>query len=142
VLADSGPPSGTVAAPQVVPVSCTADLQNVTEAARSRSREVGMSLLDQTKVMTASAELARNILQYAGSGEFRFTVLDAPRTGICIQATDSGPGIADVAKVMSPSYRSRTGMGIGLQGAKRLMDSFEIESSPGRGTVVRLRKYV
>lgn len=125
-----------------VAVRSEADLQSVTDTAKRCARELGMSVLDQTKMMTATAELARNILQYARSGEVRFGVVDTPRKGLTIVATDSGPGIPDIARVMTAGYVSKTGMGIGLQGAKRLMDEFDIESVPGRGTTVTLRKYV
>jgi serine/threonine-protein kinase RsbT len=125
-----------------VPIRSEADLQSVTDAAKRCARELGMSLLDQTKMMTATAELARNILQYAASGEIRYGLLEKPRKGVVVIATDTGPGIPDIARVMTPGYVSRTGMGIGLQGAKRLMDEFDIESVPGRGTTVTLRKYV
>ena len=140
-LGRSGPPSNP--SPRTrVPVNSDADLRLVTDTVRSLARQAGMSVLDQTKMMTASAELARNILQYADSGEFQVWILDNPRKGLGISAVDHGPGIADVAKVMSPSYVSRTGMGIGLQGAKRLVDEFEIDSSASKGTSVTLRKYV
>jgi serine/threonine-protein kinase RsbT len=129
-------------APTRLPVNSDADLRLVTDTVRTLSRQLGMSVLDQTKIMTASAELARNMLQYAHSGEFNFWVLDRPRKGLGISAVDRGPGIPDIAKVMAPGYVSRTGMGIGLQGAKRLVDEFEIDSSVARGTSVMLRKYV
>jgi serine/threonine-protein kinase RsbT len=129
------------ALPQLVPVRSDADVRVVTDTVRSHAVELGMSVLDQTKLMTAAAELARNILQYARTGEMRFRVLDG-RKGLGIEASDQGPGISDVNKVMSPSYRSRTGMGVGLQGTKRLVDAFEIRSASGQGTVVSIRKYV
>ena len=127
--------------PQLVPVRSDADVRVVTDTVRSHAVELGMSVLDQTKLMTAAAELARNILQYARSGELRFRVLEG-RRGLGIEAADQGPGIADVTKVMSPGYRSKTGMGVGLQGTKRLVDTFEIRSAAGQGTVVSIRKYV
>jgi len=126
---------------RLVPINSDADMRLVTEAARSCARDAGMSVLDQTKTMTVCAELARNILQYAGSGELRLWLVDRPRRGIGIEAVDRGPGIADLARVLSPSYVSRTGMGIGLQGSRRLVDEFDIESAPGKGTSVTLRKY-
>jgi serine/threonine-protein kinase RsbT len=127
--------------PQLVPVRSDADVRIVTDTARSHAVELGMSVLNQTKLMTAAAELARNILQYARTGEMRFHVLEG-RRGLGIEASDNGPGIADVNKVMSPAYRSRTGMGVGLQGTKRLVDAFEIRSASGLGTVVTIRKYL
>jgi serine/threonine-protein kinase RsbT len=127
--------------PQLVAVRSDADVRVVTDTVKSHAVELGMSVLDQTKLMTAAAELARNILQYARGGEMRFRVLDG-RRGLGIEASDQGPGIADLNKVMSPGYRSRTGMGVGLQGTKRLVDAFEIRSAVGQGTVVTVRKYV
>src|SRR6185437_3764903 len=127
--------------PQLVPVRSDVDVRVVTDTGRSHAVELEMSVLDQTKLMTAAAELARNILQYARSGEVRFRVLEG-RRGLGIEASDQGPGIADVTKVMSPGYRSKTGMGVGLQGTKRLVDTFEIRSAAGQGTVVSIRKYV
>jgi serine/threonine-protein kinase RsbT len=122
-------------------VASERDLRVVTDTVKDWARRLGFSALDHTKLMTATAELARNMLQYAGSGEIRLTPIDSPRKGLTIVASDRGPGIDDVRRVMTPGYVSRTGMGIGLQGAKRLVDEFEITSTPGRGTVVTLRKY-
>lgn len=133
--------SPTPPAAKRIAVRSDADLRLVTDTVRTLARELGMSVLDQTKLMTASAELVRNMLQYAGSGEFQVSIVDRPRKGLSISAIDHGPGIPDVGRVMAPSYTSRTGMGIGLQGTKRLMDEFEIESSAAKGTSVRLRKY-
>jgi serine/threonine-protein kinase RsbT len=88
------------------------------------------------------SELARNILLYVGDGEVRLATLDAPRRGIEIVASDAGSGIADVSAVMDRDYRSRTGMGMGLKGTKRLMDQLEIATRPGAGTTVTARKYL
>jgi serine/threonine-protein kinase RsbT len=139
----SGPDAPKAAVPLSVSVAVRseADIQSVTDTAKRYARELGMSVLDQTKMMTATAELARNILQYAGSGEMRYGIVEKPRRALLVTATDNGPGISDVARVMAPGYVSRTGMGIGLQGAKRLVDEFEIESASGRGTTITLRKY-
>ena len=87
-------------------------------------------------------ELARNIFHYAKTGTISLKKLGAPRPGLEIVAIDQGPGIRDVKHVMSGSYRSTTGMGKGLLGARRLVDVFEIDTAPGRGTRVMLRKYV
>jgi serine/threonine-protein kinase RsbT len=127
--------------PRVVAVRTDPDVRVVTDSVKSHARQLGLPLLDQTKLMTAAAELARNILQYAGKGEVRFRPVDPPRKGLVIEAEDRGPGIPDVNRVLSPDYVSKTGMGIGLQGTKRLVDEFEIRSGPGLGTTVTLRKY-
>lgn len=117
------------------------DLHRVTETVRSLSRDLGMSPLDQTKLTTAVSELTRNVLQYAGSGKVFITRLNG-RPGLEIVAEDRGPGIADLELVLSARYASRTGMGMGLKGTKRIVDEFEIDSAKGRGTRVLIRKYV
>jgi serine/threonine-protein kinase RsbT len=132
--AASGAPGG------VVRVRQASDVVHACDLARATARGVGFTLLDQTKIATAASELARNILLYVGDGELRVTALESPRRGIQIAAVDSGAGIADVDLVMSGGYRSRTGMGLGLKGTKRLMDALEIDSRPGRGTTVVARK--
>jgi serine/threonine-protein kinase RsbT len=138
VAAFGAPPIPTI----TVVIRSADDVTSACEGAREIARQVGFSHVDQTKVATAVSELARNILLYAGSGEVRLSGVSAPRRGIEAAAVDRGPGIADVAVVMSNSYRSRTGMGMGLKGAKRLTDSFELTSSPGVGTTVVIRKFL
>jgi serine/threonine-protein kinase RsbT len=126
----------------VVRVRTADDVGNVCEVGRDFARRVGFPPVDQTKIATAISELARNILLYAVTGEVRIASIESPRKGVEIVATDEGPGIADVVAVMSEGYRSRTGMGMGLKGAKRLMDSFDLSSEPGVGTTVVARKFV
>lgn len=111
-------------------------------AGRDLSRDVGFSGAMQIKVATAISELARNIVQYAGQGEIVIAAIDGPKRGIEIVATDEGPGIDDIEAVMNGSFQSKRGMGIGLRGTKKLMDEFEIETEPGKGTTVTVRKYV
>jgi serine/threonine-protein kinase RsbT len=128
-------------APIVIQVATADDVTNACEVGRDMARRVGFSSVVQTKIATAIAELARNILLYAKTGEVRIVTVTGPRRGVEVDASDHGPGIADIAHVMSGTYRSRTGMGMGLRGAKRLMDDFAIDSSPA-GTRVVVRKYV
>lgn len=135
--AASGPTTSTM-----VRVSTADDVSNACEVGRDIARRVGFSHVDQTKIATAISELARNILLYAETGDVRIASLSAPRRGIEVTAVDRGPGIADVPAVMSIGYRSRTGMGMGLKGAKRLMDSFELSSSRDVGTTVTVRKFL
>jgi serine/threonine-protein kinase RsbT len=125
----------------VLRISSSEDFQNASDVGRDICRQLGFGPLDQTKVSTAICELTRNILQYAGRGELKFATLNSPRRGIEVHAVDHGPGIPDLGLVMSTQYRSRTGMGMGLKGTKRIVDEFEIESVPGRGTRVVFRKY-
>jgi serine/threonine-protein kinase RsbT len=125
-----------------VRVRSAREVLHASDTARQTARRVGFSTLDQTKIATAVSELARNILLYVGDGDVCVTVLTAPRRGIEIVASDSGKGIADVSVVMDADYRSRTGMGKGLKGTKRLMDHLEIATRPGVGTTVTARKFL
>jgi serine/threonine-protein kinase RsbT len=104
-------------------------------------RDLGFGEVAYVKAVTAISELARNILKYAGKGQIALRRLSGEREGIEIIATDQGPGIPDIELVLSPKYRSLSGMGVGLRGTRRLMDHFEINSQVGSGTTVILRKY-
>lgn len=127
------------APPKVFPVGDPGQQQSAAEVARAFCRSVGFSVLDQTKIATAVAELTRNMIQYAGGGALWFSMLRAP-LGLEVAAVDNGPGIPDVDLVMSTAYRSRTGMGMGLKGVKRIVDELEIQSSRA-GTRIVFRKY-
>ncbi|MCA9636218.1 MAG: anti-sigma regulatory factor [Myxococcales bacterium] len=113
--------------------------------ARTRARalavELGFGRTDQVKIATVVSELARNIYHYARTGQIRVIRSDAPRRGIVVEASDDGPGIADVELILSGSYRSRTGLGLGLIGCRNLMDEFAIDTAPGEGTRVRASMY-
>jgi serine/threonine-protein kinase RsbT len=118
-------------------------------AARGAAREVAKLLqfgaVDQSRIATAVSELTRNVIRYAtdGRGNVAIRKLDAPPrgTGIEIVVSDSGPGIADVEQALGEGFTSGSGMGMGLPGAKRLMDEMEIDSALGRGTTVTIRKW-
>jgi serine/threonine-protein kinase RsbT len=125
----------------VVHIASAADIANALDAGRDIARRVGFTSLEQMKIATAISELARNILLYASTGEVFISGALASRHGIEVRATDRGPGILDVPLVMSSAFRSRTGMGMGLKGVQRLMDDFSIDSVPGQGTTVVVRKY-
>jgi serine/threonine-protein kinase RsbT len=118
------------------------DVVRARTSGRNLCREMGFSSIAQVKVATAISELARNIVQYAGEGEIRICRLAGHRIGVEVEAFDHGPGIPDQELVMSTRYRSRTGMGIGLKGAKRLTDEFSLDSAPDSGTRVIVRKYL
>jgi len=124
-----------------IAIKVEGDIVRARGAGRDMCRDLGLSEINQVKVATAISELARNIFHYAKTGNIALRRLGAPRAGIEIIATDQGPGIPDVKLVLSGSYRSRTGMGKGLLGARRLVDFFEVETSPEKGTRVVLRKY-
>ena len=126
----------------VVPVANPDDIVVARQAGRDLAARLGFSLTDLTMIATAISEVARNITSYAGGGEIRLTVADdRGRSAIVVEAVDRGPGIADVDRALEDGYSTGTGMGVGLPGARRLMDEFEIHSEVGRGTTVIMRKW-
>ena len=102
----------------------------------------GLSLVDQTKIVTAASELARNTLIHGGGGDMRLQALnDGPRRGVKVIFLDKGPGIPDIALAMKDGYTTRGGLGLGLSGSKRLVNEFDIESQPGKGTTVTIVRW-
>lgn len=102
----------------------------------------GLSLVDQTKMVTAASELARNTVVHGGGGEMRLQALnDGSRRGVRVIFADSGPGIADVELAMKDGYTTRGGLGLGLSGSKRLVNEFSIESQLGKGTAVTIVRW-
>jgi serine/threonine-protein kinase RsbT len=135
--------SGTVDASNLhVEIVEEYDIVTARNHTRTICDEVGFGVAEQVKIATVVSELARNIVLYAGNGRIELETIDGLRRGIEIRAIDRGPGIHDVDKVLSGSYRSKTGMGVGLLGTSRLMDDFKIDSAPGRGTRITTRKFV
>jgi serine/threonine-protein kinase RsbT len=109
---------------------------------RERAVAVGFTLVEQTKVVTAASELGRNTIQYGGGGQARISVvLNGARRGLSLEFSDQGPGIADIALALTDGYTSGGGLGLGLSGARRLSDEFEIESQPGQGTRVTIVRW-
>jgi serine/threonine-protein kinase RsbT len=125
-----------------VPIRAEHDVVRARTLGKDMAKQLGFSDVDQTKIATAVSELARNIFQYAGTGEVRYRRIDGKRRGIEIIARDQGPGISDPTLILSGAYRSKWGMGAGLRGTKRLVDEFELDTHPGHGTTVRIRKFV
>lgn len=126
----------------VVPLRSDEDVVRLRQAARTCLVSQGFSLVDQTKLVTAASELARNTVKYGGGGEAHLINLhNGGRKGVSLVFIDHGPGIADVEQAMTDGYTSGGGMGLGLGGAKRLSDEFEIASEPGKGTTVRITKW-
>lgn len=110
--------------------------------ARDMAKLLGFGAIDQARIATAVSELARNIFLYAGTGSVRVREVDRNgRKGLEIVCDDQGPGIADISLVMQDGYSTSRGMGMGLPGAKRLMDEFDIRSVEGQGTTVVCRKW-
>ncbi len=102
----------------------------------------GLSLVEQTKLVTAASELARNTLIHGGGGEMRLQALnDGTRRGVKVVFADSGPGIPDIDLAMKDGYTTRGGLGLGLSGSKRLVNEFDIESKPGKGTTVTIVRW-
>lgn len=125
-----------------VPVSSDADVVTAREKGRELSAELGFSSIDLTLIVTAISEVARNILLYAKEGEILLK-LDScnGQPGIMVVARDEGPGIPDLELAMRDSYSTGNGLGLGLPGARRLMDEFEIESEVAKGTTVVMKKW-
>ncbi len=122
---------------ETLPIRTSADIVMVRQKLRALAAELRFSLVDQTKLVTAASELARNTLDYGKGGEVRVELLeDGPRRGIRLVFEDHGPGIPDIGLAMKEGYTTGNGLGLGLGGAKRLVNEFEIESAPGRGTRV------
>lgn len=113
------------------------DIVKVRRVVREWAVSLGFSLVDQTKVVTAASELARNVIDYAGGGDFRIESLNNDaRRGLRLTFSDKGPGIADMEQAMKDGFTTGGGLGLGLGGAKRLVNEFLIDSEPGRGTTV------
>ncbi len=126
----------------VLPIRSDEDVVRLRQSVREQMIAAGFSLIDQTKMITAASELARNTLRYGGGGEAHLQkLLQGVRKGIGLTFIDHGPGIPDIARALTDGYTTGGGMGLGLSGAKRLADEFDIESAPGQGTTVRICKW-
>jgi serine/threonine-protein kinase RsbT len=128
----------------VVPIASSNDIVTARQVGRALAASLGFAGSDLTVIATAISELARNIVEYAGSGSIVMTMGEKDgRPGITIQARDAGPGIPDVVKALGSGYSTgQGGLGVGLPGVRRLMDEFEISSQVGAGTNVTVRKWV
>ena len=119
------------------------DILTARQRGRELAADVGFSGSDLTIVATAISEIARNIVEYAGRGEMVFTLVrDGQSRGIVVVARDEGPGIPDVNLAMQDGFSTRRSLGLGLPGARRLMDEFDVQSEPGRGTTVTMKKWM
>jgi len=124
------------------PIATSEDVVAVRQAVRQRAVELGFNLVDQTKIVTAASELARNTLQYGGGGALRIEeVIQGSRRGLRLVFEDNGPGIANIELAMKDGYTTGNGLGLGLSGAKRLSSEFDIHSRPGEGTRVTIVRW-
>jgi serine/threonine-protein kinase RsbT len=126
-----------------LPIRTGDDVVRVRQQVRVVAGQAGLSLVDQTKVVTAASELARNALVHGGGGTARVETVtsDHGRSGVRVGFTDDGPGISDVDLALTDGWTSGSGLGLGLSGARRLVDEFELTSKPGRGTSVVVVKW-
>lgn len=127
----------------VVNIQNSDDIVAARSAGHQLALDLGFSLTDVTMIATAISEIARNITSYAGRGAVRVTVADREgRKALVVRAEDYGPGIADIDRAMEDGYSTGRGLGMGLPGARRLMDRLVVDSKLGRGTVVEMWKWV
>jgi serine/threonine-protein kinase RsbT len=125
-----------------LPINTGDDVVRVRQAVRARASAARLSLVDQTKLITAASELARNTLVHGGSGVARVeTVQRDGRRGVKAVFTDDGPGIVDVEKALTDGYTTGSGLGLGLGGSRRLVDEFVLETAVGQGTTVTVVKW-
>jgi serine/threonine-protein kinase RsbT len=123
-------------------IRASTDIVLIRQQVRRWTAELGFSLVDQTKMITAASELARNSLDHGGGGTVRFEMLqDGVRRGLRLTFEDQGPGIPDIDRALTDGYTSGPGLGLGLGGAKRLVNEFDIKSHVGEGTCVTITRW-
>ncbi|WP_077045171.1 anti-sigma regulatory factor [Pseudomonas sp. KK4] len=124
------------------PINIEQDVVLARQLARKLATECGMRLIDLTKMVTAVSELARNTMVYGGGGDMDWQIIDeGARTGLRLLFRDEGPGIPDIKLAMTDGWTSGSGLGLGLTGAKRLVDDFELDTAPGQGTRITITRW-
>jgi serine/threonine-protein kinase RsbT len=127
---------------ETLPIANSADVVKVRQIVRLWALELKFSLVDQTKLVTAASELARNTLEHGGGGSVLASMVEeGARKGIKLAFDDKGPGITNVELALRDGYTTGSGMGLGLSGSKRLVNEFKIDSEPGRGTTVTIIRW-
>lgn len=127
----------------VIRIEREADIVSARQKGRELATSIGFSSTDQALLATAISEIARNIVTYAGAGTVTLRIVqDGPRRGVTVIAKDEGPGIPDVELALRDGYSTGKSLGLGLPGARRIMDVFELESSVGVGTTVTMTKWL
>lgn len=125
-----------------ISIASDGDVVRVRQSTRTLAVACALSLVDQTKLVTAASELARNTLVYGGGGSASLSIVeDGRRSGVQATFRDDGPGIPDLDLALTDGWTSGAGMGLGLSGARRLVDAFDIDTAPGRGTTVTIVKW-
>jgi serine/threonine-protein kinase RsbT len=126
---------------ETIPVTSEPDMVVVRRRVREAAARTGLSLVDQTKLVTAASELARNTLVYGGGGTMQLETLNGHRLGVRLIFVDKGPGIPDIDLALRDGFTTGTGLGLGLSGSKRLVNEFEIDSKVGEGTRVAVTRW-
>jgi serine/threonine-protein kinase RsbT len=126
---------------ETVPVKTEPDVVAVRRKVREAAAHLGLSLVDQTKIITAASELARNTIIYGGGGSMQMQTLNGPRNGLRLTFEDNGPGIPDIELALRDGFTTGSGLGLGLGGSKRLVNEFEIVSRPGEGTKITITRW-
>jgi serine/threonine-protein kinase RsbT len=127
---------------ETMPVARSDDVVRVRQAVRTKAVDAGFSLVDQTKLITAASEIARNTVDYGGGGTLLLeTLREGARRGVRLTFADEGPGISDIERAMTDGYTSGSGLGLGLSGAKRLCNEFNIKTEVGKGTIITLARW-
>lgn len=130
-----------VIAAETIPVQSEPDVVGVRRRVRELASQLGFSLVEQTKVVTAASELARNTVIYGGGGSLQIETLNGPRTGLRLIFEDKGPGIPDIDLALRDGFTTGSGLGLGLGGAKRLVNDFEVKSRVGEGTTITATRW-
>lgn len=126
---------------ETLPIRAEIDVVIARRRVRDLAAQLGFSLVDQTKVVTAASELARNTITHGGGGHMVAETLNGPRTGIRLTFEDNGPGIPDIELALRDGFTTGSGLGLGLGGAKRLANEFELASRVGQGTKVTITRW-
>lgn len=136
------PRKPTIVRDQTLPLQSDADIVQARQAVRKWSEELKFNLVEQTKVVTAASELARNTLLHGGGGSMRLEIVaDLVRRGLRLTFEDRGPGIPDISRALQDGFTTGNGLGLGLPGARRLVNDFEIDSRVGEGTRVTVVRW-
>ena len=131
----------TTVATETVPLATEPDVVSVRRVVREKTSKLGFSLVDQTKLVTAASELARNTLIYGGGGVMHLETLNGPRVGLRLIFEDNGPGIPNIELALRDGFTTGSGLGLGLGGSKRLVNEFLVDSRIGEGTKITITRW-